>query len=65
MSLSFGLKVRTVLSLRVCIVVFRGLRLPVTAAGVLADEPRRAKSAHQRNAACMPVAHDAHAAYSD
>jgi len=57
--------VRTVLSLRVCIVVFRGLRLPVMAAGVLAGVPRRAKSAFQRNTACMPGAHDANAAYSD
>jgi hypothetical protein len=46
-------------------VVFRGLRLPVMAAGVLAGVPRRAKSAFQRNTACMPGAHDANAAYSD
>jgi hypothetical protein len=32
MSLSFGLKVRTVLSLRVCIVIFTGLHLLVMAA---------------------------------
>jgi len=57
--------VRTVLSLRVCFVVFRGLRLPVMAAGVLADAPRRTQSAYQRNAACVPVAQDANAAYSD
>ncbi len=65
MSLSFGLNVRTVLSLRVYIVIFSGLHLLVWAALGAPRAHRAARNrAYEGHTACMPVAHDANAAYS-